>query len=179
MWADLAPTAIALASYFCIADIVLISQCLYYNALNARRRSRGLNRRRRRYPSTATNGTVDSDATAVSEGTEEEPLLQRSDSTGLPGSHRRHSIRHSESNLDPLSRIITGEDDTPDSNPWLHNALSIGAVWLVGTAGWFISYKMGAWNVEDSAPGDELAPDQPIAMIGVILGYASAVCYLL
>lgn len=34
---NLAPTAVALAMYFCVADFLLISQCLYYNAVNARR----------------------------------------------------------------------------------------------------------------------------------------------
>ena len=89
-------------------------------------------------------------------------------------------MRRRESTLDPLTRIITGEDDTPDSNPWLHNALSLFAVWLVGAAGWFISYKMGAWDVEDSIPdlpdGDIAA--KPVAIIGMVLGYFSALCYL-
>lgn len=33
----LAPTAVALAMYFCVADLLLISQCIYYNTVNARR----------------------------------------------------------------------------------------------------------------------------------------------
>ncbi|KAH0255756.1 hypothetical protein KCU91_g17321, partial [Aureobasidium melanogenum] len=37
LWADLVPTVIALAIYFCFADAVLLSQCFYYNTLNARR----------------------------------------------------------------------------------------------------------------------------------------------
>ncbi|KLU82940.1 hypothetical protein MAPG_02007 [Magnaporthiopsis poae ATCC 64411] len=44
----LAPTAVALATYFCFADLILITQCLYYNALNARRAAR--NRRRASEP---------------------------------------------------------------------------------------------------------------------------------
>lgn len=89
-------------------------------------------------------------------------------------------MRHRESTLDPLTRIVTGEDDTPDSNPWLHNALSLVAVWVVGAAGWFISYKMGAWDVEDGLPdgGDNTVSRQPQAVIGMILGYFSAACYL-
>ena len=172
LWTNLAPTAVALASYFCVADLVLISQCSYYNARNARRRSRSLHRRR------------DTDTTAVSEADEESPLIHsrrsRSGSIGLPGSHRRHSVRRRESNLDPLTRIITGEDDTPDSNPWLHNALSLVAVWVVGSAGWFVSYKMGAWDVADSVPdaGDDLTLARPEKAIGMVLGYFSALCYL-
>lgn len=33
---NLAPTAVALAMYFCVADFLLISQCIYYNTINAR-----------------------------------------------------------------------------------------------------------------------------------------------
>lgn len=179
LWTKLAPTTVALATYFCFADLILISQCSYYNTLNARRRSRST--RRRRLSSTATH---DTDTTAVSDGEpEEEPLLsrssrrRRSESLGLPGSHRRHSVRRGESNLDPLTRIITGEDDTPDSNPWLHNTLSIVAVWAVGAAGWFISYKMGAWDGGVPSDGGESA-EMPEKTIGMVLGYFSAVCYL-
>ena len=166
----LAPTAIALACYFCIADIVLISQSIYYNTKNARAARR---RERERRRSIATDTTEDS---------EDEPLLRRrrSSSIGLPGSHRRHSMRQSESNLDPLTRIITGEDDTPDSNPWLHNTLSLLAVWIVGTAGYFISYHIGAWDMTPDVPN----PDSPEAQetvnaVGMALGYFSALCYLL
>lgn len=76
--------------------------------------------------------------------------------------------------------MITGEDETPDSNPWLHNTVSVVAVWIVGAGGWFVSYKMGAWNVGDSAPdaGDELDAAEPVAIIGMVLGYFSALCYL-
>lgn len=175
LWTNLAPTAVALAVYFCFNDLVLISQCTYYNALNARRRrSRSLTRRRLSFTET--------DTTAVSDADEEEPLLRagrrrRSESLGLPGSHRRHSLRRRESTLDPLTRIITGEDDTPDSNPWLHNTLSLVAVWILGVTGWFISYKMGAWDVPD-AGGDDTTSARPEKAVGMVLGYFSALCYL-
>jgi hypothetical protein len=108
--------------------------------------------------------------------TEDEPLLahQRGASQGLPGSQRRHSHRRESSGLDPLTRIITGEDDRPDSNPWLHNTVSLAAVWIVGAAGWFISYRMGAWDVEPPSPDAE----DTTSMIGLGMGYFSAVCYL-
>lgn len=175
LWTNLAPTAVALAVYFCFNDLVLIGQCTYYNTINARRRrSRSLTRRR---PS-----STETDTTAVSDADEEEPLLRagrrrRSESLGLPGSHRRHSLRRRESTLDPLTRIITGEDDTPDSNPWLHNTLSLVAVWILGVTGWFISYKMGAWDVPD-AGDDDLTSARPEKLIGMVLGYFSALCYL-
>ncbi|PKX94592.1 PQ-loop repeat-containing protein [Aspergillus novofumigatus IBT 16806] len=44
-WAGLVPVIVAIAVYFCIADGVLIAQCLYYKTRNARRES--LLRRRR------------------------------------------------------------------------------------------------------------------------------------
>ncbi len=163
----LAPTATALAGYFCISDVILITQCLYYNTLNARKA-------RLRARSTET---------AVSEGGgdsgEEEPLLRRrrtSSSAGLPGSHRRHSVRHEDSGFDSLKRVVTGEDDTPDRNPWLHNSLGLVAVWVVGAAGWFFSYRVGAWDRPEIP--EEPSADEPVAVVGIVLGYASAVCYL-
>ncbi|KAI1803906.1 PQ-loop-domain-containing protein [Daldinia bambusicola] len=155
----LAPTATALAGYFCISDVILIAQSVYYNTLNARKA-------RQRTRSTE------------SQVSEDEPLLQprRRSSSGLPGSHRRHSLHHSESGLDPIKRIVTGEDDTPDSNPWLHNALSVMAIYIVGAAGWFVSYKVGAWDKPDAT--DEPATESPVAILGLVLGYASAICYL-
>ncbi|KAL2681175.1 hypothetical protein Neosp_008782 [[Neocosmospora] mangrovei] len=35
----LAPTAIGLAGYFCVADLILIGQCLYYKTVNSRSKS--------------------------------------------------------------------------------------------------------------------------------------------
>ncbi|KAG7140121.1 vacuolar amino acid transporter YPQ3 like protein [Verticillium longisporum] len=167
LFTHLAPSAVALAFYFCIADIVLISQSMYYNAKNARRSSR------HRQPR----------ATDDQAPGEEDPLLnesrRRTSSTGLPGSQRRHEV-HTETSLEPLRKIVTGEDDTPDSNPWLHNTLSLLAVWLVGAAGWFISYKAGAWDA-DHGSSDPQSPEEDgtMAKVGLALGYFSAVCYLL
>jgi hypothetical protein len=87
-------------------------------------------------------------------------------------------MRRSESNIDPLTRIITGEDDAPDSNPWLHNALSLAAVYVVGVAGWFVSWKIGAWEADPDAPDTAQGPDESVAAVGMMLGYLSALCYL-
>lgn len=81
--------------------------------------------------------------------------------------------------MDPLRKIVTGEDDTPDSKPWLHNTLSILAVHVVGFLGWFASYKAGAWDHDE--PGVPDSPDassSSLESIGLALGYFSAVCYL-
>lgn len=163
----IAPTASALAAYFCVSDVVLITQCLYYNMKNAR---------------AAEDRTAWQEAIAGAgpAATEDEPLLQRrrTSSTGLPGSQRRSSMRQHESGFDPIRRIVTGEDETPESHPWLSNALSVAAVYIVGTLGWFLSYKAGAWDggpVDDSADPTDASPTQ---MVGLALGYLSAVCYL-
>lgn len=194
LWTGLAPTAVALACYFCIADVVLITQCIYYNTKTARRDlllRQGRTRRRSSSTAVAGNvGDIGGEEVIPDEGDEDEddsPLLarRRSSSLGLPGSHRRRSTRRSETNLDPLRRMITGEDETPDSNPWLHNTLSLLAVWIVGALGYFASYRMGAWEVADPVGGEPAGDDPSVATasdvyasIGLALGYFSAVCYL-
>ncbi|KAM0355867.1 hypothetical protein ACHAPU_000254 [Fusarium lateritium] len=164
LFTRLAPTAIALAGYFCIADIVLIGQAIYYNTLNARRASRAEESR-----------SIDP--------SEESPLInnrsrRRSSSYGLPGSQRRHAT-HTESSMEPLRKIVTGEDDTPDSSPWVHNALSLVAVYVIGFAGWFVSYKVGAWESGDSdTPNAPEDAQTSIELVGLALGYISAALYL-
>lgn len=170
LFTNLAPSAIALASYFCLADIILITQCIYYNAKNARsptRRGRG-RRASREEPVSAPGPS------------EHSPLLaprQRSSSVGLPGSFRQSST-HEASSLEPLRKVVAGEDQTSDSRPWLNNTLALLAVWLVGGLGWFVSYKFGAWDTDSSAGGPAAPGDVPTHQIGSILGYISAVLYL-
>lgn len=161
--------------------MILIGQCAYYNALNARLRRHGHGRGRR------------SSSSSPSASDEERPLLQRrrSSSLGLPGSHRRHAT-HEESTLDPLRKMVTGEDETPDSRPWLHNSLSLLAVYVVGAAGWFVSSRIKDGAVPDaSSPGSDDAAAAAAAggedgeaaaaaaHWGLMLGYFSALCYLL
>ncbi|KAK4041739.1 putative vacuolar amino acid transporter YPQ1 [Parachaetomium inaequale] len=212
LFTSLAPSTIALASYFCVADLILISQCTYYNTINARRRAARRehhphhhHHHHHTHPSSSTTAADDdldaSTSSAVVDApppSESDPLLPNDNSStrrpradsggGLPGSHRRHEIRRRDSSglVDPLTRIITGEDDTPDSQPWLHNTMSLVAVWVVGAAGWFVSYKMGAWGVGVGdggvlVPGDGEGGElmkEPVAVVGMVLGYASALCYL-
>lgn len=159
IWAGLVPTVIALAIYFCIADFVLISQCLYYNNLNARRA---------RQPSTSS---------AVSDA--EEPLLGRrrsNDSIGLPGSHRRASTnRRASHSSEPLSKIL--EEEEAGKGAWLKNILSIVLVVAAGVAGWVIAWKSGVWTPTTEDGSDPAAQEQ-VALGAEILGYFSAVCYL-
>lgn len=148
--------------------MILITQSLYYNAVNARRRHR------------------EQLASLQAQATEEEPLLARRRSSsgagGLPGSHRRHSVRRGSSNLDPLTRIVTGEDETPLRSPWLTNTLSLVAVYALGVAAWFVSREVlssdggSAQDPAGSEPSD--TGKDPVMMVGMALGYVSALCYL-
>ncbi|KAH6639360.1 PQ loop repeat-domain-containing protein [Boeremia exigua] len=153
LWAGLVPTVIALAMYFCVADLILISQCVYYNTINARRNAR----------KTSTQSAVSVEA----------PLLGRRDSSnvGLPGSHRRDSQASRRRRASSLPTILDVEDEPSE---WMKNALSIFGVMAVGAAGWALAWKSGVWlpqptDTEDAAP---------IALGAEILGYASAICYL-
>ncbi|KAF2117838.1 PQ loop repeat-domain-containing protein [Lophiotrema nucula] len=159
IWAGLVPTVIALAVYFCFADLILISQCLYYNLLNARKA-------RRR----STRSTFGEAA--------EEPLLGRRDSNiGLPGSHRRTSSGASGRRRDSVTRngLPSIEEEEGGHKEAIKNALSIVGVCMIGAAGWAIAWKTGVWQptpVEEDNGGVE------VALGAQILGYASAICYL-
>lgn len=81
--------------------------------------------------------------------------------------------------MEPLRKIVTGEDETPDSKPWLHNMLSLLAVYALGFAGWFASYKAGAWDRDEpGVPDSPDATENALETVGMTLGYISAVCYL-
>ncbi|KAJ2991491.1 hypothetical protein NUW58_g2493 [Xylaria curta] len=128
----LAPTATALAGYFCLSDLILITQCIYYNVRNAR-----IARRRRR-------------SSANTEVSEDQPLLRRNSTTSA-ASHNQYS-HHDQSNPDAIKRAVTAEDEPANSSSWLYNASVILAI---------LPY-----------------PSSPVGISGMVLGYASALCYL-
>jgi len=163
IWAGLVPTVICLAVYFCIADFVLISQCLYYNHINAGRSHR--------QPSTVS-----------AQSAEDEPLLARqrsNDTIGLPGSRRRSSVRRpshaSEGRRDSLSKILE-EDENASGSSWKRNILSVLLVIIAGTAGWVIAWQSGVWAPTPEDGGS--SEPQQVAIGAQVLGYFSAVCYL-
>ncbi|KAF2085933.1 PQ-loop-domain-containing protein [Saccharata proteae CBS 121410] len=163
IWAGLVPTVIALAVYFCFADLILISQCLYYNIKNARRARKA------------------STVSALSDPAER-PLLDRrnSENIGLPGSRRRRSsaasrrARGSMDRSDSLAGIVEVEEESTRS-AWLKNALSIVGICLAGAAGWGIAWATGVWR---PTPVDQDAGSDGMPIGAEILGYASAICYL-
>jgi len=161
LWAQLVPTVILLAIYFCISDFILITQCLYYNHINAAREKRH--------------------RSVVSTTSEDEPLLARArshDTTGLPGSHRRRSSNRRPSNVseirqDTLSKIL--EEPAASTGDWVYNTTVILGICVVGAVGWAIAWKSGAWK---PTPEGGVTPDSEMAFGAQILGYVSAVCYL-
>ncbi|KAI9701606.1 MAG: hypothetical protein M1836_001662 [Candelina mexicana] len=159
VWAGLVPTVIALAAYFICAELVLITQCLYYKIINAKKAER--------HEST--------DVVDVTEREAEEPLLGRS-SIGPPGSRRRSSTSQrqrgsqvSSHRRDSLSIIST--DEQRASRIWLKNLFSVILICAVGSFGWFIAWKSGAWS---PTPENQGAGNRVMGIGPQILGYLSA-----
>lgn len=157
------PVVIAIAIYFCIADGVLISQCLYYNIINKRKDGK----------------RVTAEANAPAD--EEEPLLarQRSGSMTIPGSRRpsstasmrRRSTGHQEH--DTLSKIL--EEGETKGRLWIRNTISVLVIIAAGTAGWALAWQSGVWKPTSQHQDDV---EESMAIGAQVLGYASAVAYL-
>ena len=170
VWAHLVPTVIALAVYFCIADAVLISQCLYYNYLNARKVQKAILDGQE-----AANGGVSDDPS--------QPLLRRtrtssssSSSIGLPGSRRRSSVskgRRSSTLQPPLLETI--DEEPSPLKVSLKNTAAILVVSMLGALGWVFAWKAGWW--QPTPTGDDVN-ELPRILGAEILGYISAIAYL-
>lgn len=166
LWAGLVPTVIAIAVYFCIADGVLIGQCLYYHIKIKRKQGRDALR---------------NDSTVDAVVRENAPLLERrrTESLTIPGSATRRrssaaSRRRSSIREDPLAKILE-EADENGARLWFKNIFSILAIIAVGSCGWAIAYQSGVWR-----PSSEkhAADDESMAVGAQVLGYLSAVAYL-
>ncbi|KAK3723638.1 hypothetical protein LTR37_001519 [Vermiconidia calcicola] len=178
IWADLVPTVIALAVYFCFADFVLIGQCLYYNALNNKKEKRKEGAQQNANGRTEDTDVVSSEQTPLLDGAASptaKPKRRVTDVTeenmGLPGSRRRSSRRSNERRTS-LERIL--EEPTRRSS-WVKNTISILLIFLAGTAGWAIAWRTGAWR---PTPVGKEGEDGRGPVGAEILGYASAVLYL-
>ena len=159
VWAGLVPTVVALAVYFCLADAILITQCVYYKFINVQKDD--------------SKGSLISGRSDVE--SPEQPLLRRSsDNIGLPGSRRRSSAsqKRRTSILDPLPAIPEVE---ASHGSWLRNTMSVVLICLVGSVGWVIAWRIGVW-----VPTPEEVDDGTVhqAIGAQLLGYASAVLYL-
>ncbi|KAL1959237.1 hypothetical protein VTO42DRAFT_2743 [Malbranchea cinnamomea] len=171
VWAHLVPVVIAIAVYFCIADGVLISQCIYYNLRNSREDALGTG------PSWRGEAEEDVPDPAT-------PLLSRrlSENLGIGtggygtstlrriSSHRSHRSRHRVQ--DALAKIL---DETEPRNVWIKNTFSVLAICAVGAAGWAIAWQTGAWK---PTPANGPVDRGEIAVGAQVVGYFSALCYL-
>ena len=125
VYGRLLPTVLAIAAYFCLADAILIGQCLYYKWLKPR-------------PNEYWGSASASDDA-------DQPLLHRKDiNIGLPGSRCRSSA--SQANLDIASATLPAlKEDERNSKRWVWNVISILSVSLVGVVGWTLAWKAGFW----------------------------------
>jgi uncharacterized protein with PQ loop repeat len=187
LWAGLVPVVVAIGVYFCIADGVLISQCLYYGLRNKRREGKALLRRESVAGSSSTGAQTDGHVQVrqpEDESHEEEPLLRRTrtNSMTIPGSmdRRRSSAslrRRRSSNAvqsDHLAKILE-ERDASGTTLWFKNAMSVIAIGVIGTAGWALAYESGAWKPSPLSTGTE---SEAMPAGALVLGYLSAVAYL-
>ncbi|EFQ98490.1 vacuolar membrane PQ loop repeat protein [Nannizzia gypsea CBS 118893] len=162
LWAKLVPVAVAIAVYFCIADGVLICQCIYYNEKASRQLKRPVS-------SHAEHNEEGDDRAHVPQPTT--PLLSRRMSENLGQSGRRGPDGNL-SNHDPLAKML--EEDEPEST-WAKNILSLLGICTAGAAGWVIAWKTGAWQPTPTQP---IKGPGEMAVGAQIFGYLSALCYL-
>ena len=158
IWASLVPTVIALAIYFCIADAVLISQCLYY-----------------RYISTSSKDIDDSPQDNMAPPNQ--PLLANASSNiGLPGSRRRSSAswKHSYLGVEASTPIRSPTSGTLIGDA-VKNSLSVLAICMLGGAAWVIAWQLGLW--EPTVENDSSGTTRRNAGAET-LGYVSATLYL-
>ncbi|KAK2758101.1 hypothetical protein FQN53_008328 [Emmonsiellopsis sp. PD_33] len=165
LWAQLVPVIIAIAVYFCLADGILISQCIYYNAKNARARA---------FSSSADSDVPDPTTPLLSRRMSENLGVSRSrrnDSSAGVAAVRRPS-RSRNRVEDSLSKII---EETEPRSAWAKNTMSVVGICVVGAAGWLIAWKTGVWRPTPTAVS---GGREEVAVGGQVLGYISAVFYL-
>lgn len=159
------PVILSIAVYFCIADGILIGQCLYYKIKNTRASSHPRRRSSTETPDPTTPllGRRFSDSLASGQG--------RRRSSGSLRGYQAPGRRESQVE-DPLAKIV--EENEYGRKAWVKNTLSVLGIFLVGAAGWTVAWRTGMW-----APAPQEIPHAPDeATGGQILGYASAVLYL-
>lgn len=144
----------ALAFYFCIADVILITQILYYNYINSRGRR------------------LQASTQAGIEDRADQPLIsQRPGDIGLPGSRRRSSVSQNRHRADGPAKLQHISEDGHQARHWLKNSLSVSAVCVLGAMGWYLAFSVGIWRPTIENPGDSTHDSLPAQ----ILGYLSAV----
>lgn len=148
IWAELVPTVVALAIYFCIADFVLLFQCLYYRYLMRE----------------DINGADDPSRQPLLDPGQTEDLQSTNGSTDS----QNNSVigRRSETEKQASSLF---------KRKWLSNSIAILTIFTMGLAGWAVAWLAGVWQPSKAQNTDRSAT-QPLE--AMILGYISAFCYL-
>ena len=160
VWAGLVPTVIGIAIYFCFADAILLTQCLYYNYINSQGARTGLSVYDDIHP--------DDPSQAL--------LSPTSESLGLPGSRRRRSSTSNKRRDSNLNNVLpTIEEGESTLRTSIKNGLALFAVCLVGSAGWAIAWSLRWWV---PTPTGEEGPEVPRIWGAEMLGYLSAIAYL-
>lgn len=155
VWAGLVPVIIAIAVYFCIADGVLITQCLYYRTRNARRET--LHHRHRESNDSPEPTT---------------PLLGRLPEDNSRATQQEINGRRESEAEDAIAKVV--EEGETGRSAWAKNTISLLAICVVGVAGWTVAWQTGVWKPapQDGNGGVDMAPGAQV------LGYFSAVAYL-
>ncbi|KAK5690559.1 hypothetical protein LTR97_012112 [Elasticomyces elasticus] len=166
IWAGLVPTVTALAIYFCFADAILISQCLFYRSAN----------KNKNHPSTSTDERTTL-LNSTNNGATSTKKTRQNSTSSIPGSlTRTRTTSSSAQNPTHNLSAIPEEKSTSRTRTYAKNTLSVFLILAVGTAGWAIAYKTGAWRPQPTGRHEETDEGTPLG--ASILGYASAVCYL-
>ena len=171
LWAHLMPVVIAIAVYFCIADGVLIGQCIYYNLKNSREDAL----RNTLSRSGDSDDEVPDPATPLLSRRMSENLGIGSGSYGTATLRRISSHRSHRSHRQVQDSLVKIFDETEPKNIWLKNTFGVIAICAVGTAGWAIAWQTGAWK---PMPTNGPIDDRDISVGAQVVGYFSAVCYL-
>ena len=162
---------ILLAAYFCCADIVLISQTLWYNELKAY-----YQKKEKRGRPVAETSPSEQSPLLSDENQSQSPKRQSSAQSGggLPGSHRR---RLSSSGPGARRGSITRAFEEPKTEKsWRYNTVAVIGLLTVGTVGWALCWSASLWKPNPNAGHGADGGDAPLG--ASILGYLSAVAYL-
>ncbi|KAL3472761.1 PQ loop repeat-domain-containing protein [Aspergillus californicus] len=170
-WADLVPVVVVIAVYFCIADGVLISQCLYYRAKNSRTavHARNSSSTTTPEPTTPLLGRRLSDSVEGGGGRRRGSRPSQSYSS-IPGSQEQGQGQESDN---AIAKMV--KENRLGQGVLFKNLSSILAICVIGMAGWTVAWQTGVWKpspLDGGNGGVDMAPGAQV------LGYISAVCYL-
>ena len=173
------PTVIALAAYFCLADSILLVQCLYYGYVSGPSLTREVLARPNHQGDDALHVDANDDVVRHAD----EPLLGRTTSDGhpRPPSRRRSSTSAPHTGHPrrggrplPLADVVVNKPSRAEGTRG--NIVAVILVCLVGAAGWWLAWTTGVWvpTSESHRPGSDV--DHSLGPR--VLGCFSAICYL-